>query len=301
MRVLRCLIFTRRVLLSVGCILSVSWGALSQTSSGQQLSNGFVKFFRELPKASGSGGSRGEAAFEALESSIRTLTPAQVAAGLLVINSELDSTVQPEDRLAKADAALLLVDISTRPDGTALLQPEINRLATMLKEPSHFLSGPAILAFQPLRITEPDVVRSIFEEALTSPGMGSLGSPGPGIVGTLVEIAPMNEETVGAVVGYMRRPDLDQHQLIATIMSVNSSPTIPSALTAEFVRCLDNPSQYVKSRALVGIARSSPAARGAARTRVQRMANDISETPHVRRLAAEALQGEITESPNPPQ
>jgi hypothetical protein len=37
---------------------------------------------------------------------------------------------------------------------------------------------------------------------------------------------------------------------------------------------------------------------GAARTRLQKMANDPRETAHVRRIAAEALEGQITENPD---
>jgi hypothetical protein len=111
-------------------------------------------------------------------------------------------------------------------------------------------------------------------------------------------MGPHDDDVTARVVQYMRRPDLTDKQLIDTIIGINSSPVIPDALTAELVRCLDRPNEHIKSRALVGIARSSPSAKDAAQTRVQKMANDPRETEHIRRLAAEALKGPITEDPD---
>lgn len=168
----------------------------------------------------------------------------------------------------------------------------------MLNDSSHSLSGPALMALQHIGLSRPDIAVPILETALDAPEVNNSTSVGPGIATTLLQIAPSDTEALTHIVRYMRRSDLRNSQLVNTIVGIDSSPSIPNVLTAELVRCLDQPDPDVKSRALVGIAKSSPSAKDAARMRVQEMANDPRETARVKRLAAEALQGVITENPD---
>ncbi len=270
----------------------------SQSTSGQT-QNSFQDFFSQLATASGVGGSRGETSYVKLMDSIPTMSPEEIAAGIPVIDRQIDNTAQPEDRLAKADAANLLLFISWRTDGAKLLASEMDRLTSMLNDPSHLMSGPATLTLMSISESRPDLAIPILEAALKHPEVNNATSVGPGIALALFKIAPTNKQAVNDIVQYMRRPDLTDNQLIRTIVGMDSGPVLPDALTAQLVRCLDRPNEYVKIRALVGISRrSSPPGKDAARTRIQEMANDPRETAHVRRLAAEALEGPITEDPD---
>ena len=267
-------------------------------SSRTGTANPFDIFFSELATAQGVGGSRGEASYIKLMNSIGAMTPAEISAGLPVIDQQVDSTAEPGDRLAKADAANLLMFISWRPDGAELLATQMDRLTSMLNAPSHLLSGAAVSALQHIGLTRPDVALPILESALDAPEVNNSTSVGPGISTTLLQIAPSNMEALSSIERYMRRSDLNDSQLIRILVGIDSRPSIPDVLAAELIRCLDRPNSEVKSRALVGIAKSSPAAKDAARSRIQRLETDSSESAHIKRLATEALQGTITDNPD---
>jgi hypothetical protein len=294
-----------RTLITVQIILAVYSGftfspscTFSQPTPSAQTSNPFEVFFNSLAAMQGSGGGSGETGYIKLMDSVGAMAPAEIAAGIPIIDQQIDNKVEPQNRLAKFDAANLLVVISQRPDGPELLAPQINRLASMLNDPSHLLSGPALMTLKGIGRSRPDVVWPILEAALKAPEVNNATGLGPGIAITLLRTGPHGDDVTEHVAQYMRRSDLTDNQLLATIIGINNSPIIPDALTTELVRCLDRPNEHIKSRALVGIARSSPSAMGAIRMRVQKMANDPRETPHIRRIAAEALQGEITENPD---
>jgi hypothetical protein len=275
----------------------LSLNAFSQSAPSVQSSNPFEDFFNRLAAAQGVGGRRGEATYIKLTDSIGAMTPAEIAAGIPVIDRQIDSTAEPEDRLAKVDAANLLMFISWRQDGAELLASQIDRLASMLNDPSHLLSGPAVMTLQSISRRRPDAVVPILEAALKLPEVNNSTGVGPGIAGILLQAAPPDEESTKDIVEYMRRPDLTESQLVATIMGINNSPVIPDSITAELVRCLDRPNDRIKIRALMGIAGSSQSAKDTARVRIQKMAKDPGETAHVRRIATEALEGKITENP----
>ena len=280
-----------------GIAFSLS-NAFSQVTSSTQSINRFEDFFNNLAAAQGVGGSRGEAAYLKLADSLGAMTRSEVAAGIPIIDRQIDNTAESEDRLAKFDAANLLMFISWRPDGAELLASQIDRLTAMLNGPSHFLSGQAAMALQHIGDSRPDVVVTILEAALKDPEVNNPTGIGPGIAVILLRMAPRSEEATKNIVQYMQRPDLTDNQLISTIVGIDSSRFIPDAITTELVRCLDRSNQIIKGRALVGIAKSSPAAKDAARVRMQRMVNDPGETAHIRRLAAEALEGQISENPD---
>ena len=161
----------------------------SQSTPSSQTANAFEEFFSKLATAQGVGGSRGEAAYVKLMDSLGTMTPAEIAAGIPVIDRQIDSTTEPEDRLAKADAANLLMLISWRPDGPELLASQIGRLTSMLNDPAHLLSGPAAMALQHLGDREPDVVIPILEAALKAPEVNNKTRVGPGIAVILLRMA----------------------------------------------------------------------------------------------------------------
>ncbi len=294
-----------RVQMAVKILLVVCTGivfssvnAASQAASSAQSSNPFEAFFNGIATAQGVGGGRGEAGYLKLMDSIGAMTPSEIAAGLPVIDRQIDNTAEPQDRLAKFDAANLLMSISLRPDGPALLQTELDRLASMLNDPSHFLSGQAAMALQHIGYNRPTEVWPILEAALKNPEINNKTGPGPAIAIILLRMGPHGDDVTEHVAQYMRRSDLTDNELLDTIIGINSSPVIPYALTAELVRCLDRHNEHIKSRALVGIARSSPAARATARARVEKIVSDRRETAHIRRIAAEALEGEITGNPD---
>ena len=109
-------------------------------------------------------------------------------------------------------------------------------------------------------------------------------------------MTPHDDEAIRDIVEYMGRPYLTGNQLISTIVGIESSPTKPDFLIAEVVRCLDHSDEHIKIRALMTIYQSSPSAKEAARTRIQQMVNDPNETARIRRLAAEVLDGNVTEN-----
>ncbi len=283
------------IVLLMGIALPLSSG-LSQTKPSGEASNQFEVFFKNLAAAQGGGNSRGETSYMELVDSLGTMTPAEVSAGIPVIDHQLDDTTEPQD-LAKADAAMLLMFISWRPDGAQLLATQIDRLASMLNDPQHLLSGPAVTALQHIGGSRPDAVVPILESALKAPEANRPGGVGPGIATILLRMGPPSNQVVDDIVQYMRRTDLTETQLINTIVGIDSTRTIPDGIAAELVRCLDRPNEHIKSRARVGISRSSSTAKDAARARLQTMANDPNESAHARRLAAVALEGEITENP----
>jgi len=169
----------------------------------------------------------------------------------------------------------------------------------MLNNSSHVLSGPALMALSNIARRQPETVVIIFEGALKEPGVNNSTGIGPGIATTLLRMTPANNDAVNAVAQYMRRPDLTDTQLINAIIGITSSPVIPNALAAEFVRCLDRPNDRVKIRSLIGLTgiKTSQSARDLARARIQKMSSDPTETEHVRRIAAEALIGRVNEDP----
>ena len=287
-----------QIVFFVFCSIAVVRMHASSLPSVPEESNPFIVFFNQLATAQGVGGSRGEAAYIRLTNSLEVMTSAEIAAGIPVIDYQLDNTGEPEDRLAKYDAANLLMFISWRSDGATLLASQIDRLTSMLNDPSHFLSGQAAIALQHIGISRPDLVIPILEAALKITEANNTTGVGPGIAVILLRMTHPSERISQDIVQYMNRTDLTDDQLLSTVIGIDSSPIIPDVLTAELVRCLDRPNEHIKTRALIGIAKSNPTARSVAQRRIQSLANDPRETSHVRRLAAEALKGEITEDPD---
>jgi hypothetical protein len=278
-------------------ITSSSARAFAQRAPSMQSSNPFEDYFNRFAAAQEIGSSRSEDVYEKLAESIGAMTPKEIAAGISVIDRQIDNTAEPQNLPKKGQAAYLLRIIASRPDGPDLLASQMDRLASMLNDPSHVFSAPAAMALQMIGYRRPEVAWPILEAALEDPNVNNKTGVGPGIAVILLRMGPHGDDVTEHVAQYMRRPDLTEDQLLQTIIGIDSSPTVPDILTAELVRCLDRSNEHIKIRALVGIARSGPSAKDAARTRVQMMANDPRETTHVRRLAAAALEGEITENP----
>ena len=270
---------------------------VSQSVPSSQGTPSFQSYFDSLATAPGVGGSRGEAGYLKLTDAIPTMTPSEISWGLRIIDRQIDGQATPHDNLAIASAAFMLWVVSTRQDGPDLLADETARLTSMLNDPSYFLSGSALLALSNIARRQPGAVVTIFEGALKEPEVNNSTGVGPGIATTLVRMSPSNEGAVTEVAKYMRRPDLTDKNLIDTIIGITNSPVIPDVLASEFVRCLDRPNDRVKIRALIGISKSSQSARDLARARIQRMSSDPAETEHVKRIAAEALEGRVTEDP----
>jgi hypothetical protein len=270
---------------------------VSQSVPPSQGTPSFQAYFDSLAAAPGVGGRRGEAAYIKLIDAIPTMAPSEISSGLRIIDLQIDGQATPQDNIATANAAVMLGLVSMRQDGPSLLADETGRLASMLNNPSHLLSGPALMALMNIGRRQPEAVLLILEDALRRSDVNNSTGVGPGIAATLERMAPTNREAVKEVAQYMRRPDLTDTQLIGTIIGITSGPAIPDVLAAEFVRCLDRPNDRVKTRALIGISKSSQSARDLARARIQRMSSDPAETEQVKRIAAEALEGRVTEDP----
>jgi hypothetical protein len=126
----------------------------------------------------------------------------------------------------------------------------------------------------------------------------------PGVIGVAPELAGIllymrlpGDEVVNQVAQYLRRSELADDELLYTIRCIDQLPVIPDVLTAELVRSLDRPNEQIKIQALIGIAKGNPSAKAAARTRMEKIANDPTETTKVRVIAAEALKGNVAENP----
>ena len=284
-------------------LLASSVMLFAPNASSQSVSlaeqNPFAEFFNSLATTPGVGGSRGETAYLKLAGSLETITPAEIAAGLPILDQQIGDAALPENRLAKFDAANLLVFLTFRSDIPDLLASQMTLLTTMLNDPAHFLSGQAATALQHIGSRQPKVVVPILVAALKNPDVNNRTGVGPGIAVILLRMAPHDGQVAKEIVKYMRRPDLTDNQLIDTLVGIDSSPYIPDAITSELARDLDRQNQDVKDRALAGIVNSSPAAQQAARTRVEGMKNDPTETAHFRRLAAGVLLGKFAECPPP--
>lgn len=274
-------------------VICTSLPMVSQSKVPGQDSDPFEDFFQNTAF----GNHTYDTAFMKLVDSVGTMPPAEITNGIAAIDGQLDNTTKPENSPARACAALLLMYISWRPDGAELLASQMGRLTSMLNEPSHLRSSPAAQAFQHIGITRSTVVAPILEAALKQPEVNNATSVGPGIAVILLRMVPHDDEATQDIVEYMRRADLTDNQLISTIVGIESSPVKPDSLIGEVVRCLDRPDEHVKIRALMTIYQSSPSAREAARTRIQKMANDPNETARIGRLAAEVLDGNVTENP----
>jgi|GEM_PF-3792314 len=202
------------VLVVCTVIVFSSLNAYSLAASSAQVSNPFEDFFNGLATAQGVEGSRGEAGYLKLMDSIGVMAPSEIAAGLPIIDRQIDNTAERQDRLAKFDAANLLMFISLRPDGPALLQTELDRLAFMLTDPTHFLSGQAAMALQHIGYSRPTEVWPILEAALKDPEINNKTGPGPAIAIILLRMGPHGDEVTKHIVQYMRRPDLTDNQLM---------------------------------------------------------------------------------------
>ncbi len=276
------------VLCCYGLALTSARAFLPQSASGEGV-NSFAEYFTEVAASQNPASSGREPAYEKLLASIERMKQSELIAGISIIDNQIDKAAQPDNLWATADALGLLRAIAFRPDGPELLASQSNRLSVMLNDPSHQLSALALSVFQMIGYKQPDSVWPILEAALDNPEVNNKSSIGPGIATILLFMGPHGDAVTEHVVQYMHRTDLTDSQLAETIEGINRSPVIPAILTIELVRSLDRPNDQVKTLALAGIARSTPAAREATRTRVQKMANDPNETSRIRQMAAKAL------------
>jgi hypothetical protein len=281
-------------------LTALSTTALSRQSVASKNDNPFEAYFNRLAATPDDAGTASvEVDLEKLQESIGTMTQSEIAVGISVIDRQIDNTSEHQNPWAKRHAVWLLSFIAGRPDGADLLASQIDRLTLMLNDPAHQLTNAAVLALQAISFRQPAVVCPIFEAALDDPNVNNATGIGPVIAVMLLRMVPHDDDVMQHVVKYMRRSDLTETQLLSLIMGINGGTAIPDIFATELVRCLDVPNEHIKSRALVGLARSSPAAKKAAQARIQKMANDPKETAHVRKIAADALKGEITYDPNP--
>jgi hypothetical protein len=133
---------TAQILFAVCIGLNVSSSrAFSQQTSFTHSSNPFEDYFNALAAVQSTGVSGTEAAYDKLVDSLATMTPPEIAAGISVIDRQLDNTTEPQNPWAKPKAAVMLTFISCRPDGAELLASQMDRLASMLNDPTHLLSG----------------------------------------------------------------------------------------------------------------------------------------------------------------
>jgi hypothetical protein len=273
--------------------------AFSQQTTTPLGPNAFAEYFDRVAKTQDVGSTSNVLAYERLVESIDGMTAAEISEIIQIIDRQIDETVDPEKHWSKGEAIVLLRVIAGRPDGPALLESQMDRLTSMLNDPAHTYTSAAVSALQGISFREPGLVWPIFEAALDDPNVNNASGIGPVIAVMLLRMVPHGDDVTQHVVKYMRRSDLTETQLLSLIMGINGGTAIPDILATELVRCLDVPNEHIKSRALVGLARSSPAAKRAAQARIQKMANDPKKTAHVRKIAADALKGEITYDPNP--
>jgi hypothetical protein len=282
--------------ISAGIVISSLLSAFAQGRS-PSTSNPFVDYFYGA-NAKDIGTDKGYPAYEALMRATQTMAPTEIAAGLAVIDSKIDANMSdPQDYSAKGEAVSLLGYIGSRPDGPELLATQMDRLAFLLNEPTHRFTPASFAALQMIGYRRPQLVVPILKDALKNPEANNKTGPGSGVSALLLRLAPNDQDVAERVVQYMQRKDMTDDHLLDTIVGIDNSP-IPDAIAAELVRCLDRPNDIIKGRALVGLSKSSPAAKEAARRRIQDMANDPRETTHIRSLAAEVPEGKIVGNPD---
>jgi hypothetical protein len=151
-------------------IVLLAYVALAQPQELSGLTsrqNPIEDFFNDLATAHDDGENWANAAYGKLTGSIRAMTPTQIAAGIPIIDRQLDNTAESADRQAKEYAANLFIFIGERPDGLELLTSQIDRLASMLiDDPYHSLDGVAVTALQTVYRDRPDLLVPIFEAPL---------------------------------------------------------------------------------------------------------------------------------------
>jgi hypothetical protein len=284
------------LLVCIGLGLATLSG-VSQPVPSSQGPPSFQGYFNSLSNAPRVRGSKDEADYLNLIDAIATMSPSEISLGLPVLDRRIDNHLAPTDSRARYNAAMMLYAVSARPDGSDLLALETTRLASMLNDPGHLLSGPALMTLTNIGIRRTNTIVPILADSLKRPDVNNSTGVGPGIATALERMAPNSGEALGEIAQYMRRPDLTDKNLIDTIIGITSGPAIPDVLAAEFVRCLDRPNDRIKERALIGLSKSSRGARDLARPRIQRMSSDSAETEQVKHIATEALEGRVTEDP----
>ncbi len=273
--------------------------AAAQTTMPSEGSTSFEEYFKLLTAERNFDKSFPK--FEALVQSTQTMTTAELVQGLAVIDRKIDAEPsEPNDYYLKNQAVFLLGYIGARPDISELIATQMGRLASMLIDPSHRFTPPAFHALQLIGYRYPQLVIPILEDALENPEANNKTGPGSGVSALLLRLAPRDQDAAARVVLYMHRPDMTDEHLLDTIVGIDSGP-IPDAVAAELVRCLDRPNDLIKSHALIGISKSSPAAKEAAKSRIELMASDAHETAHIKHLAQIALAGKIAGNPNADQ
>jgi HEAT repeat len=184
-------------------------------------------------------------------------------------------------------AAMALYEITTRPDGRALLSTEIATFTSLLTDTDIPIRRISILAVHNLRLNASSPLVPVLETYLARED--AVSTIGAGVATALMEAAPNNAESIDAVVQYMRRKDQTPESRYILLDAIRYAKSNNRKIGKEVVAYADDSNEETSAHAIETLQNMGKSVILDSQQSLSRIAGDSSRAPGVRTAATQAL------------
>lgn len=184
-------------------------------------------------------------------------------------------------------AASALYQITTRPDGQALLSTETATFKALLIDADIPIRRISILAVHNLRLNASSPLVPVLETYLIRED--AVSTIGAGVATVLMEAAPNRVESTNAVLQFMRRKDQTSESREALLNAVRYAKSNNREIGKGVVGYADDPNEQTSVRAIETLQLMGKSIVLDNQQSLSRIAEDTSRAPSVRTAATKAL------------
>jgi HEAT repeat protein len=184
-------------------------------------------------------------------------------------------------------AASALYEITTRPDGQALLSTETPTFTALLVDPDIPIRRITGMAIDNLRLNASSPLVPVLETYLARED--AVSTIGAGVAGLLMKAAPSKADSTSAVVQFMRRQDHTSKSRDDILQSIQVARSHSREIGKEVAGYADDPDEQTSVHAIETLQGMGKDAILDSQQSLSRIGADTSRTPSVRAAARKAL------------
>lgn len=220
-----------------------------------------------------------------------------------VLPAVLASVRAGNEARVRSYAIGFLLMVAMRPDGVALLSSKSEEISSLIVDPNPGVQRGALAAMGYL-IGKTGTDNHPYVLAMQA-AIRQTQTPQAAdveMIRPLLAFSGGDPEALKSVLAFMQREDLTRSTRVDLVLHLGVDGGLPTEVNQVLTKELDDPDPWVRAAAVRVFADSTSEYHTLAKNRIERMANDPEEAPHVRELAKEATAGKTHLNPdiNPP-